>query len=186
MNPAFLAVLCFALIGLLSLILSRGAYDELDRANHTLGNSQLVVSLPKRSLLHRCLSAEDLEFVRLRKSPPLLRLFLHERRRLAMAWLRQTRREARRLVRLHLSSVRFAADLRPAAEAKLFFAVGLFWLVYAALLVAVWWYGSLRTRRSVQSIRALAGILTGLADRIVAGIVPDAMAGMGATAGAVR
>jgi hypothetical protein len=187
MSPVFLAVLGVALVGLLSLMWRHGSYEEIDRAGDIPEGSEYVVRLPKSSLFHRCLSAEDLEFVRLRKSPALLRLFLHERRRLAMAWLRETKREARRLVRLHVRSVRFAADLRPAAEARLFLAVALFSLVYAALLAAVWWYGLLRTRRSLQSIRALAGILARLAERIVAGgIVPDALAGMGATAGVAR
>jgi hypothetical protein len=172
MNPVFLTLLCVALVCMLLVMLRRGSQEDLLRDDEICQGSEYMVRLPRRALLDQCLSAGDLDYVSLRNSPPLLRLFLHERRRLAVAWLRQTRREAHRLLRLHVSSVRFAADLRPAAELKLLLAVGLFALVYAAMLAAVWWYGPLNTRRSLQSIHALSGILARLVDRIVAGIVP--------------
>jgi hypothetical protein len=186
MNPVFIVLLCAAMAWLLVLLLRRGEEEEFDRGAGIPSGSEMVVRLPQRFLLNQCLSAQDLELVRLRHSPALLRLFLHERRRLAVRWLRQTRREAHRLVRLHVHSVRYAADLRPVAEVKLFLAVGLFLLVYAATLTVVWWYGPLRTRRSLQSIQALAGILGRLADRIVAAIVPGAFPGMGTAEGAAR
>src|SRR5579864_3725677 len=92
--------------------------------------SEYLVRLPKRALLDRCLSPEDVEFAAMLRSPALLRLLVHERRRLALAWLRQMRREAVRLFRLHVRTVRHASGLRPEAEAKLFAAVGLFLLVH--------------------------------------------------------
>jgi len=186
MNPVFLAVLSIALVWMLLLMLRRGSEEDLLRDVEIGEGSEYMVRLPRRALLDQCLSAEDLDYVQLRNSPVLLRLFLHERRRLAIAWLRQTRREAHRLFRLHVRSVRFAHDLRPAAELKLLCAMGLFALVYAAMLAAVWWYGPLRTRRSLQSIQTLAGILARLVDRIVAAIVPGALPGMPAAAGVSR
>ncbi len=186
MNPVFIVLLCAAMAWLLVLLLRRGAGEEFGRGAGIPPGSEMVVRLPQRSLLHQCLSAQDLELVRMRQSPALLRLFLRERRRLAITWLRQTRREAHRLIRLHVHSVRYAADLRPVAEVKLFLAVSLFLLVYAVTVSVVWGYGPLRTRRSLQSIQALAGILGGLADRIVTAIVPGALPGMGTAEGAAR
>jgi hypothetical protein len=186
MNPVFLVILCVALVWVLFLMLRRGAQQEAGRAGGIAQGSEYVVRLPRRSLLHECLAVEDLEFIRARKSPPLLRLFLRERRRLAEAWLRETRREAHRLVRLHVNSVRYAADLRPAAEVRLFFAVVLFLLVYVTMLSLVWWFGRWRTRRLLDSIQALAGILARLVDRIVAAVVPGALPGLGAAAGVMR
>jgi hypothetical protein len=185
MNPVFIALLCVALVWLL-ILLRRRSLEDPGRAADISHGPELVIRLPKRSLLNQCLSPEDLDFVKLRKSPALLELFLHERRRLAVGWLRQTRREAQRLVRLHVHSVRYAADLRPAAEARLFLSVVLFMLLYAAMLTGVLWYGPLRTRRSFQSMRALAGLLAQLAERIVAGIIPGALPPIGASAGATR
>ena len=180
MSPVFVVVLCLALVWLLLLMLRRESQDELTRGGTGGHGAEFAIRLPRRSLLQQCLSAEDLEYIEGKKSPALLRLFLRERRRLAIAWLRQTRREAQRLLRWHLHSARYAADLRPAAEARLFWAVGLFLLVYAALVAAVWWHGPLGTRRSLESIQRLARILGRLMDRIVAGIAPAALPGMDA------
>jgi hypothetical protein len=135
--------------------------------------SEYLVRLPDRALLDRCLSAEDLEFVAILHSPRLLRLLVDERRRLALAWLRQTRREAGRLYRLHVRSARHAAGLRPAAEAGLLSAVCLFALVYALMVGTVWMYGPFRTRRFLHSLQVLAGVLSGLGGRIADSIGPE-------------
>jgi hypothetical protein len=95
---------------------------------------------------------------------------VRERRRLAIAWLRQTRREAQRLLELHVRSVRYAADLRPGAEAKLFLAFGLFLLVYGMMLGFVFWYGPVTTRRFLESLQGLAGVLSQLGERIATSI----------------
>jgi hypothetical protein len=179
MNPVFLAAISVALLWLLFLMLRRST-AEVGRAGLYPAGSEYEVRLPPRHLLDQCFSMEDLEFVRCRKSRPLLGLFLEERRRLAGLWLRETRREAHRLFRLHLNSVRFAADLRPAAEAKLLFAVAVFFLVYSALVTAVWFYGPLQTRQFLHSTHALARILARSTDRIARSIAPAFVPGMGA------
>jgi hypothetical protein len=140
------------------------------------------VRLPSRQLLDQCLSAEDVEFAARFRAPALLRLLLHERRRLALAWLRQTRREASRLFGFHVRAVRQAADLRPVAELKLLFSVGAFFAVYALLIGATAFYGPFRTRGFLQGLRGLADLLATLGDRITAsigsGLMPHgAMAG---------
>ena len=181
MNPIFIALICIALFWLFCLMLRRSG-STVGRASPLVG-SESEVRLPPRYLLDQCLSAEDLEFVCRRKSSALRGLFLRERRRLAASWLRETRREAHRLLRLHLNSVRYAADLRPAAESRLFVAVAMFFLVYSALMTVVWFYGPLQTRHFLQSTQALARILTRLADSIAAAIAPGALPRIGAAAG---
>jgi hypothetical protein len=181
MNPVFLASISVALLWLLFLMLRRSR-AEIGRMALSPGGSEYEVRLPARNLLDECLSMEDLEFVRRRKSRALTGLFLKERRRLAALWLRETRREAHRLFRLHLNSVRFAADLRPAAEARLLFAVAVFFLVYGALITAVWFYGPLQTRQFLHSTHALARILARLTDRIARAIGPVAVPRMSAAA----
>lgn len=175
MSLALIAGLCAALAALLVLVLRRnreqepgGSYDSSNRLKPT-------VRLPDRTLLDQCLSAEDLAFISSFASRHLLWLFVRERRRLAIAWLRQTRREAQRLLQVHVRSVRYAADLRPGAEVKLFLAAGLFLVVYGIMLSIVFWYGPLRTRRFVQSLQGLAGVLSNLGERIAAGIPSGSM-----------
>ncbi|HEY7387993.1 MAG TPA: hypothetical protein VH640_05760 [Bryobacteraceae bacterium] len=182
MNPVFLASISVALLWLLFLMLRRST-SEVKRARLSPAGSEYEVRLPPRYLLDQCLSMEDLEFVRRRKSSALLGLFLEERRRLAALWLRETRREAHRLLRLHLNSVRFAADLRPAAESRLFLAVAVFFLIYGALMTAVWFYGPLQTRRFLDSTHALARLLARVTDRIAVTIAPGAVPRMGAVTG---
>lgn len=182
MNPIFLASISVALLWLLFLMLRRST-AEVGRVGLYPAGSEYEVRLPPRHLLDQCLSMEDLEFVRRRKSRVLLGFFLEERRRLADLWLRETRREAHRLFRLHLNSVRFATDLRPAAETRLLFAVAVFFLVYGALITAVWFYGALQTRQFLHSTHALARILARSTDRIARAIAPGAVPGMGAATG---
>src|SRR5215475_6397081 len=157
MSLALIVGLCVLLAALLVLVLSRNWQQEAGTSFDSPDRRDTLVRLPNRTLLDRCLSAEDLAFISSLQSRPLLRLFVRERRRLAVAWLRQTRREAQRLLELHVRSVRYAADLRPGAEAKLFLAAGLFVLVYGMMLGIVFWYGPVRTGRFLQSLQGLAG-----------------------------
>jgi len=166
MNLAPIVGLCAVLAVLLLLLWRRSTQEEADWSSEAAHRPEIPVRLPDRTILERCLSSEDLEFISSFESQALLRLFMRERRRLAVAWLRQTRWEARRLLRLHVSSVRYAADLRPGAEAKLFLAAGLFLLVYGAMLGIVSWYGPLRTRRFLKTVQVLAAILSQLGERI--------------------
>ena len=166
MSFAFIVGLCATLAALLVLALHRSRRQEAGVSFDFPNRRDTLVRLPDRTLLDRCLSAEDLEFISSLQSQPLLQLFVRERRRLAVAWLRQTRREAQRLLELHVRSVRYAADLQPGAEAKLFLAAGLFVLIYGMMLGIVFWYGPVRTRRFLQSLQGLGGILSQLGERI--------------------
>ena len=132
------------------------------------GAAEPLVRLPAHALLSRCLSVEDAEFAASLGSPALLRLLLRERRRLALEWLSQTRMEAGRLFRLHVRTVRHAADLRPARELTLLVQAGTFLGVYALLVLAVRLYGPFRTRGFLQAVHGLAGLLMGLGARIAA------------------
>jgi hypothetical protein len=174
-NLVLIVGVCAVLVYILLRLLRRD--KEVDM---TIGNvaeiGAPVARLPRRSLLDLCLSAEDVEFVESKKSRGLLRMFLRERRRLALAWLRDTRREAKRLYSLHVTAVRHATDLRPAAEVKLLVAVGLFTLVYGAMMASVGFYGPFRTRRFLSSLHIMADVLTDLGGRIAESIAPGRFA----------
>lgn len=169
MSLALIVGLSATLAALLVLVMRRNRHQEAGGHSDFPIHLEPTVRLPDRTLLDRCLSAEDLTFICSFESRYLLRLFVRERRRLAIAWLRQTRREAQRLLQLHVRSVRYAADLRPGEEVKLFLAAGLFLVVYGMMLGIVFWYGPLRTRRFLQSLQRLAGVLSQLGERLAAG-----------------
>jgi hypothetical protein len=182
-NLTLIVILCITLLALLRIVLRRGRQEQPGDLLDMPVSLDYQVRLPGRFLLARCLSSEDLEFVTERKSSQLLHLFVRERRRLAVGWLRQIRREASRLYRLHVRSVRYAADLRPAAEAKLLLAVILFSVVYGAMLLAVELYGPFRTKRFLQSVQSMADVLVQLGGRIAASIAPAGLPDFGAAAG---
>jgi hypothetical protein len=169
MNFILIISISLALLFFLWLVARRSASDSAAQLDHP-SDSEYLVRLPPRALLDRFLSADDVEYAATLNSPALLRLVVRERRRLAMAWLRQTRREAGRLFRLHHRMVRQAEGLRPAAEMKLVLVAGSFLVVSAVMMAAVELYGPLRTRRFLESVRKLAEILSKLGDRIAEGI----------------
>lgn len=183
MTLALIVGVCATLVGLMLLVLRGGSQEEAGPASGASGCLECPVRLPDRALLDRCLSSEDLLFISSFHSRFLLRLFVRERRRLAVAWLRQTRREAQRLLRLHVRSVRYAADLRPGAEVKLFLAGGLFLVVYGTMMGIVTCYGPLRTRRFLGTVQGLAGVLSQLGEHIATGISSGPLPAVNASAG---
>jgi hypothetical protein len=150
-------------------ILSRSGKTAGVLSGEGADSSEWTVHLPSQAIFTRCLSLEDLAFVQLR-SPAVFYLLLEERRRLALKWLRLTRREAGRLYRLHLRAVPDAANLRPIEEAWLLIHIALFWVVCGTTVGLVWLYGPVRGQAFVRSIQELAGVLSGLSRRIVASV----------------
>jgi len=175
-------VIAFALLLLLITLWRRGI-SEVPRSNSLPEPSEYWVRLPRRALLDRCLSGDDLEFVLGLNSPRVLRLLLTERRRLAHEWLRQTRREALRLFRLHVRSARHAAGLEPMAELKLLSSMGVFLVAYSAMFGAVSLYGPFQTRRFLDSLSLLANVLSRCGSRIAASIPAPAISQAHAQAG---
>jgi hypothetical protein len=170
----------FVTIGivLLTLLWARGMRhgSASVRSRSALEASQTIVQLPPSSLLGRCFSQQDVEFVASLGSQAVLRLLLRERRRLALEWLRLTRREARRLLGSHVRTVRFSADLRPATEFKLLVRAGCLLFTSEVLEVLVRWYGPFRARAYVRSIEGLGSVLAALGSGIAQSIPPAAIA----------
>ena len=162
----------------------RRSLDIADAGRHSGEESDFFVRLPPRGMLSRCLSVEDVEFVAARRVPRVLQLLLHERRRLALKWLRQTRREAGRLYTLHVRTARHSVDLQPTAELKLLLHFGVFLLMYQALMSVAWLYGPLRTRGFVRSVETLAGVMANLSGRIADSVGPATNPQWGAARGA--
>src|SRR5690349_13633872 len=94
-------IIAFTLLVVVGLLL-RDAFgrgrDLSDR--DTPETAPLQADIPSRALMGRILAEEDLGFVAAEHSRQLRRQFLGERRRLALCWLGQTRREATRILRL--------------------------------------------------------------------------------------
>ena len=133
--------------------------------------SEYSVQLPPSGLLGRCFSEEDVKFVASLGSRTVSRLLVLERRRLALEWLRLTRREIRRLFGLHVQTVRFAADLRPVVEFQLLVQAGAFLFIYELLGALVRFYGPFRAQAYVRSIQGLGSVLANLGGGIAQSVV---------------
>lgn len=174
MNWIVILVIAFVLLLLLWAAGRKSAVPAESAGGSLPDPAEHLVRLPPHALLDRCLSVEDAEFAASLGSPAVLRLLLRERRRFALEWLRQTRSEAGRLLRLHVRAVRYAAGLRPAREATLLFQAGMFAVIYEVLVLTVSLYGPFRTRRFVRAVHGLAGVLIVLGGRIATATVPSA------------
>jgi hypothetical protein len=165
MNLVILIAIPLALLILLIAAFRRGSTDlpsaYPDFADH-------APRLPNPALLEQCLSVDDLNFVKCLNSRRVLRLLLHERRRLAREWLRLMRRESVRLFRLHVHMVRHSEELRPSVEFRLGVSVATFFIVYGAMVAVVSLYGPVRTRTLLDSLHYLGNILSNCGGRIAA------------------
>lgn len=146
----------FLTIGLLLLIVlilwirratvpSRGG----DLAEGSQDLTALQLELPPRTLVERIFAPEDWEFVSRQTPPQIQRMFLQERRAIALSWLRLTRRQAASLVDSHLRVVRQNVNLRPAVEIRLAFRYVLFLLESEVLGVLIWLGGPFYSRKMV-------------------------------------
>jgi hypothetical protein len=73
----------------------------------------------QKEQLNRIFGREDWDFIRRSTSREVQRLFLKERKGIALSWLSQLRRQARAGMHLHLASVRASEGLEPLAELRL-------------------------------------------------------------------
>lgn len=172
--------LIFVTIGVVLLVLLWTKSRRHDSAfiGSRLMSDECLVQLPPSRLLEQCLSEEDVRFVTTLGSKGVLQLLLWERRRLALKWLQRTRQEARRLLALHVRTVRFAADLRPATEFKLLMQAGALLFTAAVLEVLVRSYGPFRTHAYVRSIEGLGSVLAALCSGIARSISAAASTGI--------
>src|SRR6478735_11375095 len=91
------------------------------------------VQVPPAMLMDRIFAQDDLSFVSSEGVKPIRQAFLKDRRRLALSWLELTRREAIRILRLHVRAVRTHLSLHPLVELQLLTHTLLFFVVYTML-----------------------------------------------------
>jgi hypothetical protein len=133
-----------------------------------VGGLQAPANVAPAMLMDRIFAEDDLTFVTAQSVGPIRRQFLQDRRRIAMSWLNLTRREAIRILRQHLATVRTNLSLRPLVELQLLAHPLLFFAVYALLWTIVGTYGAFWARGFVRNTINLAGRLSTLGSRILA------------------
>jgi len=119
---------------------------------------QLNLALPSAEVVQRIFAPEDSDFISREGNRRLDRLFLEERKRLALAWMRRTREVLRGLMSLHLKVVRQNAGSSMATEIRLGANYLFFVLTYELLMILILMRGPFGARRVI-------GLASRLADR---------------------
>src|SRR5258708_17994611 len=109
--------------------------DEYSRAREALD-----AVFVQTSAIERIFSVEDFKFIARAGKDDARRLFLHERKRLALLWLRNTQKQVAQLMDLHLRLANYAAypqsGLRPELDRNERGFLGLFHISLLLLLAA--------------------------------------------------
>jgi hypothetical protein len=124
--------------------------------------------LPDRAIMERILAPEDAAYIASLRLPRVHRLFLRERRRLALRWLRAIRAEATRLFGLHTGAVRQTHDVRPMMEVRIACSFAVFMLNYAVIVGLVQWHGPFRTGAILRLFDSLSGAMGRLSRQLAA------------------
>jgi len=102
---------------------------------------QALVTLENDLLPHDFVAGifakDDLEFVRAEGSRAIERLFVQERRKIALIWVERVERQIRQLRHLHLGSARFYAQLNVRTELSLAWDFGILVVNCQALRLAL-------------------------------------------------
>ena len=117
-----LALTAVAVLAIILLLLS-GRDDECEEraARGQVRQQTPQDNVQPAGLVRRIFSLEDRDFIRGIQSRELQGLFLDERRKVALHWVRQTTGEVREIMKRHRLISRQSANLDAGAEVKLFF-----------------------------------------------------------------
>src|SRR5712664_4307860 len=100
-------------------------------------------------------SVEDLNFIARAGNDDVRRLFLKERKRLALLWLRKTQKQVAQLMDLHLRLANYTYDPNPGFELELNAKYAAFVVVSNIVLLLLWVAGPfMATRTIAYTIRA--------------------------------
>src|SRR5258708_2006651 len=118
--------------------------DEYSRAREALD-----AVFVQTSAIERIFSVEDFKFIARAGKDDARRLFLHERKRLALLWLRKTQKVVAQLMDLHLRLASYTYDPNPGFELELNAKYGAFVVLSNIVLLVLWVAGPFKGRRSI-------------------------------------
>ncbi len=128
----------FALL-LFLLLLWRSAATETKHlpADYRLG---VDAGLPPRAVAERLFDIADLSFVS-QHAPDVRRIFVQDRRVIALSWLERIRNAVRTLFRSHLRSARQRSDIGLATEIGVLLHFAAFFFLWDVLFFLIWLRG---------------------------------------------
>jgi len=121
----------------------------------------LQFGLLPENLIERIFDPEDLRYVTEASPGEIRDLFLQERTRISLMWVRRVRSEIRNLMHFHLAYSRLHAKLSLLTEIRLALDFALLLMACRALRILLYWRGP-------YGARAMVGVLTAAAARVCA------------------
>jgi hypothetical protein len=117
----------------------------------------LDIAFVEAAAIERIFSTEDMEFISHASSSRARRLFLEERKALAIQWLRKTQKQVAQLMDLHLRIAGHTHEPSPRFELKLGVRYLSFFLASYLLLFLLWLRGPFKAKRVVRYTSYIAG-----------------------------
>jgi len=127
--------------------------------------SSLRTELLQPDIVARIFATEDLDYVNSSTSEEIRRMFLAERKRVALLWVRYLRRNILSLRRFHLGSVRHHAQLRFRTEVTLAVEFAILLFACRALEIILWIRGPYVAPKIVRAATAGAARVCEISER---------------------
>jgi len=180
-------LILFLLVGallLLSLLFftpgkPKGRKDAKPLAEVQQALDVLQFGLLSPDMVGRIFVKKDFDYVMSETTGEVQRLFLAERRRLALAWVEQVHRQIVSLRRFHLGSARFYSRLRFLTELRLAWDFATVLFTCRALRAAVYLRGPYAAPRLVGATTAAAARVCGVSEKYLDFLRPARMMSFG-------
>lgn len=146
-----LGTLILVLVGrLLAQAATRGHARVVTIEDYQGARAALDAVFIETAAIKRIFAAEDVKFISETRVPEVQRVFLKERKRLGIQWLRTTQKQVAQLMQLHLKLASYTYEPRPKFELNLTVKYGCFIVVSNGLLVLLWLFGPFETVKVVS------------------------------------
>jgi hypothetical protein len=170
---SFIAIAVGLGVSLASLALRKrveGGSDAMVKAKQAL--SSLQAGLLPAEMVARIFDRTDLMYVESQSSGEIREMFMSERKKVVLSWIRRVRQEVSDLKSFHLGSARFYAGLSLTTEISLGFDFAMLSLACRALQVSVYLGGPYAAPRMVTSTAAIANRVCAISERSLAFLTP--------------
>jgi hypothetical protein len=129
--------------------------DAINIDDYSAARSSLDSLFEESAAMKRIFATDDMEFVSESATPAIQRMFLKERKRLAIQWLRRTQKKVAHLRDLHLKLGSYTYEPSPSLEFRFTIKYMSFVFVSNGLLVMLWLFGPFAAARiASHTVRA--------------------------------
>lgn len=135
----------------------------------------LQYGLLPENLIERIFNPEDFRYVTAASPTEIKELFLQERTRISLMWVRRVRSEIRNLMHFHLAYSRLHAKLSLLMEIRLALDFAVLLLACRALRILLYLRGPYGARSVVRVLTATAGRVCAASDESLAFLNPPAL-----------